>query len=125
MSSPKGCIGGLCSRALDFGGRSLEELVLAHALGWPTTRRRSIRPSGVLMLPVPEAGVLRAVEGRAEAAATPGVTGLAITIPLGQRVWPLPDADRYLGFIFAAGDTHDQVEQALGAARERLHVVIR
>jgi len=77
------------------------------------------------MLPVPRPGVLRAVEGRTEAAATPGLTGLSITIPLGQRVHPLPEGDRYLGFIFAEGDTQDQVEQTLGIARERLRVVIQ
>ncbi len=119
------CIGGLCSRALRFpGGTSLEEMVLAHALGWPVPGYRAGRPSGVLMLPVPRPGVLRAVEGQAEAAAIPGVTGLSITIPVGQRVRPLPDGDRYLGFIFAEGDTQDQVEQALADARDRLRVVI-
>ena len=119
------CIGGLCSRALRFpGDMSLEEMVLAHALGRPTPGRRRGAPSGVLMLPVPRPGVLRAVEGRAEAAAVPGVTGLSITVPVGQRVRPLPDGDRYLGFIFAEGETQDQVERTLGAARERLRVVI-
>ena len=120
------CIGGLCSRALRFpGGTSLEEMVLAHALGRPIPGRRAGRPSGVLMLPVPRPGVLRAVEGRSEAAAVPGVTGLSITIPVGQQVRPLPDGDRYLGFIFAEGDTQDRVEQALGAARDRLRVEIQ
>ena len=121
-------IGGLCSRALRFGGASLEELVLAHALGRPAPWRPDAgasRPSGVLMLPVPRPGVLVAVEGRAEAAATPGVTGLTITIPVGQQVRPLPEGDRYLGFIFAEGDTHQSVEGALRAARTRLRVVIR
>jgi len=119
------CIGGLCSRALRFpGDMSLEEMVLAHALGRPVPGHHGGRPSGVLMLPVPRPGVLRAVEGRAEAAAVPGVTGLSITVPVGQRVRPLPDGDRYLGFIFAEGETQDQVERTLGAARERLRVVI-
>jgi biotin carboxylase len=119
------CIGGLCSRALRFpGGMSLEEMVLAHALGRPTPGHRGGRPSGVLMLPVPRAGVLEAIEGRAEAAAIPGITALNMTIPLGQRVHPLPEGDRYLGFVFAEGDTQDEVEQALAAARERLRVVI-
>ena len=118
-------IGGLCSRLLRFGGASLEELVLAHALGRPIPTDHDRRPSGVLMLPVPRAGVLLAVEGRAEAAATPGVTGLTITIPVGQQVRPLPEGDRYLGFIFAEGDSHDRVEEALRAALARLRVVIR
>jgi biotin carboxylase len=120
------CIGGLCSRALRFpAGTSLEEMVLAHALGRPVPGHHGGRPSGVLMLPVPRPGVLRAVEGQAEAATTPGITGLSITIPVGQRVRPLPDGDRYLGFIFAEGDTQDRVERALSVARDRLRVVIQ
>ena len=119
-------IGGLCSRALSFpGGASLEEIVLANALGRRVPAPGGpARPSGVFMLPVPRPGVLRAVEGRAEALAVPGVTGLAITIPPGQRVRPLPDGDRYLGFIFASGDTPADVEQALTVASGRLRVII-
>ena len=120
-------IGGLCSRALRFpAGLSLEEMVLANALGvdpGPACHQPP-KPAGVFMLPVPRAGTLRAVEGRADAAAVPGITGLTITIPVGQRVRPLPDGDRYLGFVFAAADTHHDVERALAAARDRLHVVI-
>jgi biotin carboxylase len=119
-------IGGLCSRALRFpGGASLEEIVLANALGRPVPAPGGpARPSGVFMLPVPRPGVLRALEGRAEALAVPGVTGLTITIPPGQRVRPLPDGDRYLGFIFASGDTPADVEEALTAASGRLRVII-
>ncbi len=119
-------IGGLCSRALRFpGGVSLEEIVLANALGRPVPAATApVRPCGVFMLPVPRPGVLRAVEGRAGALAVPGITGLTITIPPGQRVRPLPDGDRYLGFIFAEGDTGPEVECALTAASERLRVII-
>jgi biotin carboxylase len=120
-------IGGLCSRALRFpGGQTLEELILANALGQPVLAagHQPDRPRGVFMLPVPHPGVLRAVEGRAAAAAVPGITGLTITIPVGQRVLPLPDGDRYLGFIFAEADTRQEVEQALTAAAGRLRVVI-
>jgi len=119
-------IGGLCSRALRFpGGASLEEIVLANALGRPVPAATGpVQPCGVFMLPVPRPGVLRAVEGRAAALAVPGITGLTITVPLGQRVRPLPDGDRYLGFIFAAGDSGPEVEHALTAASERLRVII-
>ena len=119
-------IGGLCSRALRFpGGASLEEIVLASALGRPIRATGGpARPCGVFMLPVPRAGILRAVEGRAGALAVPGITGLTITVPPGQRVRPLPDGDRYLGFIFAAADTGPEVEHALTAASERLRVII-
>jgi len=102
-------------------------LVLANALGQPAPAigHDPARPSGVFMLPVPRPGVLRAVHGRASAAAVPGITGLTITIPVGQRVLPLPDGDRYLGFIFAEAGTRHDVETALTAARGRLRVVIQ
>jgi biotin carboxylase len=120
-------IGGLCSRALQFpGGQSLEELILAGALGEPAPFRgqHTLRPSGVFMLPVPRAGVLRSVEGRADAEAVPGITGVTITITPGRPVLPLPDGDQYLGFVFAEADTPDEVEKALTIASQRLHAVI-
>jgi biotin carboxylase len=121
------CIGGLCSRALRFpGGQTLEELILASALGQPVpaASHDPARPAGVYMLPIPSPGVLRAVEGRDSAAAVPGITGLTITIPVGQQVRPLPDGDRYLGFIFAEAPTRNEVEQALTAAHDELRVII-
>ena len=121
-------IGGLCSRALRFpGGQTLEELVLACALGRPPPQagQRPGRPCGVFMLPVSRPGTLRAVHGRADAHAVPGITGLTITIPLGQRVCPLPDGDQYLGFIFAEAGTRQDVEKALTAASRKLRVVIQ
>jgi hypothetical protein len=120
-------IGGLCSRALQFpGGKSLEELILANALGEPAPScgQHISRPSGVFMLPVPRAGVLRSVEGRADAEAVRGITGVTITIPQGRRVLPLPEGDQYLGFVFAEADTPDEVEKALTIASQRLHAVI-
>ena len=120
-------IGGLCSRALRFpGGKSLEELILASALGQPIPvgAGQAPQPSGVFMLPVPRAGMLRAVEGRADAEAVPGITGVTITIPPDRRVRPLPDGDQYLGFIFAEAATPGDVEKALTAASQRLRAVI-
>ena len=118
-------IGGLCSRTLRFlDGVSLEEKVLANALGRPVSTPEVARPSGVLMLYPERPGTLRAVEGRSEAAAVPGITGLSITIAVGRRVRSLPEGDRYLGFIFAEGDTHEAVAAALHEARDRLRVVI-
>lgn len=120
-------IGGLCSRVLRFpGGQTLEELILASALGQPLppVSRNPAPAAGVYMLPVPHPGVLRAVHGRHSAAAVPGITGLTITIPAGRRVRPLPDGDQYLGFIFAQAGTRHEVEQALTTARDQLRVII-
>ena len=119
-------IGGLCSRALRFGaGVSLEELILRHATGAGIGGlSREKGASGVMMLPIRSEGVLRSVSGLAEARRVEGVTGLEITIPIGRRVVPLPDGDRYLGFVFARGDHPAQVEASLRAAQATLEVVI-
>lgn len=117
-------IGGLCSRALRFGlGISLEELLLRHALGRPLDRlRREPDASGVMMLPIPRAGILRGVDGKDEARDVDGIVGLRITMPEGTEVEPLPEGDRYLGFLFARGETTDDVEGALREAASRLDV---
>jgi biotin carboxylase len=120
-------IGGLCSRALRFGlGMSLEEVILRHALGLPLAGLvRESGASGVMMLPIPEAGTLVAVRGQAAARAVPGVAGLEITIPRGRPVVPLPEGDRYLGFVFARAATPDAVEAALREAHACLRLDIR
>jgi hypothetical protein len=119
-------IGGLCSRALRFGaGVSLEEVILRHALGRPldgTVRERSA--AGVMMLPIPAAGVLRSVGGRDRARAVAGVDGLELTVLPGREVRPLPEGDRYLGFLFARGPTPEAVEASLREAHACLDVVI-
>jgi biotin carboxylase len=119
-------IGGLCSRSLRFGlGISLEEVILRHALGLPLDHlHREELASGVMMLPIPRAGVLREVRGQDEARAVPGVAGLEISIAAGRPVRPLPEGDRYLGFLFAKADTPERVEAALREAHARLEVEI-
>jgi formate-dependent phosphoribosylglycinamide formyltransferase (GAR transformylase) len=119
-------IGGLCSRTLRFGdGRSLEELLLRHALGLETERLgRETCAAGVMMIPIPKAGILRQVTGREEACRVDGIEDIKITIPLGQEVVPLPEGSRYLGFIFARDSTPAQVELALREAHRRLTFVI-
>ncbi len=119
-------IGGLCSRALRFGvGISLEELILRHALDLPPRHRgRPWRASGVMMIPIGGRGVLEAVKGQDEALAVPGVLGLSVTIPLGSAVEPLPEGGRYLGFLFASGESPAEVEQALRIAHSCLEVIL-
>ena len=115
-------IGGLCGRTLRFGvGVSLEELIVRHALRLPIeSLGRERLPAGVMMLPIPRAGRLRAVEGLARARALPGIEDITITIPLGQPVVPLPEGHRYLGFAFARAETPAAVETALRSANAAL-----
>ena len=119
-------IGGLCSRALRFSaGVSLEQLILRHALGLGADdlARESVA-AGVMMIPLPRAGTLVEVGGQAQARAVEGVDGLQITIPRGRPVVPLPEGDRYLGFLFARGLTAAAVERSLREAHARLRVRI-
>jgi biotin carboxylase len=120
-------IGGLCARALRFGaGTSLEELVVAHAMGLPLASiRRESRASGVMMLPIPRRGILHGVSGVDAARAVPGVEEVAITIPEGREVVPLPEGDAYLGFLFARGETPGAVEASLREGHRRLGFDIR
>jgi len=53
-----------------------------------------------------------------------GIAGLQISIAPGRRVEPLPEGDRYLGFIFAKAATPEEVEAALREAHARIEVVI-
>jgi hypothetical protein len=77
-----------------------------------------------MMLPIPRAGRLRKVRGQDEACAVPGIAGLEISIGRDRPVRPLPEGDRYLGFLFARGETPAQVERALRAAHKRLEIDI-
>src|SRR5215212_2894813 len=115
-----------CSSSRRFGiGVSLEELILRHALGLPLgDLRREAVASGVMMLPIPRAGVLREVRGQDDARAVPGIAGLEISIGRGRPVRPLPEGDRYLGFLFARGETPAEVEHALRTAHARLEIDI-
>jgi biotin carboxylase len=119
-------IGGLCGRVLNFGaGVALEDLILRHALGLPLdTTARDSQSAGVMMIPTPRAGILRSVDGVEAARAIPGIDDVTISIPLGQTVTPPPEGTRYLGFIFARGDTPDDAEAALRQAHECLDIVI-
>tara|TARA_Y100001934_G_scaffold257277_1_gene326227 strand:- start:90 stop:1334 length:1245 start_codon:yes stop_codon:yes gene_type:complete len=110
-------IGGLCSRVLTFGaGVSLEELVLRHALSLPIeSLERESQAAGVMMLPVPGEipGRLNAVAGIDRARSVPHILDVTLSIPLGERIVPLPEGNRYLGFIFARAESPLAVEQAL------------
>jgi hypothetical protein len=108
----------MCSRTLQFGSdASLEELILRQACGMPIeSLSRAGRAGGVMMIPIPGEGLLRGVSGEEAARAVPGVEDVQITARPGYVIEPLPEGDSYLGFIFARGETPDQVEAALREA---------
>ena len=119
-------IGGLCARTLRFGaGISLEELIIRHAIGMEVeSLQRERQPAGVMMIPIPHAGILQEVRGKSDAERVSGIEEITISIPIGQKVLPLPEGASYLGFIFARGNTPESVEAALREAHHRLTFVI-
>jgi biotin carboxylase len=118
-------IGGLCSQTLRFAHNadvSLEEIILRQALGLEIgALERESRSGGVMMIPIPGAGLLRRVAGVEEAKAVIGIEDVPITAKLNYPLVPLPEGESYLGFIFARGDTPAEVEAALRAAHACLH----
>jgi biotin carboxylase len=107
-------IGGLCPRVVPLAlGVELEDLILGAALGAPPPPLRQQQAAGVMMMPIPRPGTLAAIDGLETARAVVGVTSVEISIGTGQRLVPLPEGNRYLGFIFAAGSTPEAVEKAL------------
>src|SRR5213083_1798748 len=107
-------IGGLCSTVLEFGsGMCLEELILRQAIGDEITSiEREGYAAGVMMIPIPTAGMLKAVYGVDDALTVPQITGVEITAKLHHPLVPLPEGASYLGFIFARGDSPAEVETA-------------
>lgn len=120
-------IGGLCSTILEFGsGMCLEELILRHAIGEEITMiEREQSAAGVMMIPIPAAGILKGVHGVEDALQVPLITGIEITAKLNYSLIPLPEGASYLGFIFARGETPAEVEKAIRQAHARLRFDIR
>ena len=120
-------IGGLCSTILEFGsGMCLEELILRHAIGEEITAiERDGHAAGVMMIPIPAAGILKGVHGVEEALQVLLITGIEITAKLNYALVPLPEGASYLGFIFARGDTPAEVEEAIRKAHKLLKFDVR
>jgi biotin carboxylase len=121
-------IGGLCARALRFAPNvasqtiGLEELLLRHALGLPGSDwPREQSASGVMMIPVPKSGILEKIEGEDAARNTPGISALEITARLHDYIAAWPEGSSYLGFLFATGNSAEEVEEAIRAAHAKLH----
>jgi formate-dependent phosphoribosylglycinamide formyltransferase (GAR transformylase) len=137
-------IGGLCARALRFvhargcaqGSRgamepprvdqdpdivSLDALLLRHAIGEDVRGlTRETRASGVMMIPIPRAGVYRGADGVDAARAVDGIRDVLITAKPDQHLVPLPEGASYLGFLFASAATSPGVVASLHLAHDAL-----
>ena len=77
-----------------------------------------------MMIPIPAPGVLRRVTGIEAARGIAGIEDVIVSIPLGETLVPVPEGNKYLGFIFARGDTPEAVEAALRTAHGQLEFTI-
>lgn len=117
-------IGGQCAQLLKQGsGYGLEELVISQAIGKPLPTQTTDSAAGVLMIPIPKAGVLRRIEGLSAARKVEHIVDVEIYVREGYELVPLPEGAAYLGFIFAKAPTPAQVEAALRKAHEQLSFV--
>jgi hypothetical protein len=104
---------------------SLEEVILRSALRLPLPAfEREAAAAGVLMIPIPRAGVLEKVRGVDRARRVRGIVEVTISAHAGQRLVPLPEGSRYLGFVFSRGQTPDEAEAALREAHRELEFQI-
>lgn len=123
--APRG-IGGLCGRVLASTlGMTSAEIVLRHALGLPLSQLSQGAAAGVMMIPIPAAGIFRGVDGTDAARATPDITSIDITAQPGQLVAPPPEGAGYLGFLFSRAATPAAAEAALRDAHAKLAVHIQ
>jgi hypothetical protein len=60
------------------------------------------------------------VEGVERARAVPGIEDVMVTAKAGQLLVPLPEGSSYLGFLFARGNSAQEVELALRRSHAEL-----
>jgi biotin carboxylase len=114
-------IGGLCARVLP----GLEDLILRHAAGVDAGDIAMSTPAaGVMMIPIPRAGIYVDVEGLERARSQPGIEEVIVTAKQGQKLVPLPEGASYLGFIFARAETPAAVEESLRGSHRQLQFEI-
>ena len=118
-------IGGRCSAVLRFGEQgevTLEELLLAQALGLERSGggQPAADASAVMMIPVPRPGVLKQITGLEQARLVPWIDDVVITAHPGDTLVPLPEGNRYPGFIFARAADAATAVQAVRQAHALL-----
>jgi hypothetical protein len=106
-------------------GMTSAEIVLRHAVGLPLPALSHDTAAGVMMIPIPAAGIFHGIGGLEAARAVPDISGIEITAHPGQLVAPPPAGATYLGFIFCRAATPAQAEAALRAAHAALAVNIQ
>ena len=118
-------IGGDCGKLFQLATNcGLEEFVLARSCGQPIEPIKFTDAAGVLMIPVPESGIVRRVEGLSDAMEIEHVLEVRMDVRTGERLVEWPEGDKYPGFIFAKASTPQEVERALRQSHSMLNIVV-
>jgi len=120
-------IGGDCGRTLDDsenGGFNIEELAISLAINQQVEPKPIKGSRGVMMIPIPGAGILNRVDGLQQARQIKNVTKVDIIIATGHELVPTPEGEQYPGYIFARAETPQQVIEALQTAHDQLKFII-
>jgi cysteine synthase A len=105
---------------LATGVELLEQQLRVAAVLPPDLAPLDTGHAGIAFLLAPHLGVLRAVDGVADAEAVPGVAGVTVTAEVGATVRPPVNAYDRLGYVIARGATPEEVDAALTAALDRI-----
>lgn len=117
-------IGGECARLFElvtnFG---LEEYILNRATNRKFQSIKFRQAAGILMVPVPNSGIVRRIEGVTQAQGVKHILDVKIDIRAGSKLTTWPEGDKYPGFIFAKAKTPELVEKALRKSHSCLNIV--
>lgn len=114
-------IGGDCGQVFNTGQNlSVEEIAITLSIGKDIETEPMGKATGVMMIPIKKAGLLRQVEGIEEARNVTYIDKVDIIMSYGHELVPLPEGNQYLGYIFASAKTSQQVIDALKVAYSKL-----
>jgi biotin carboxylase len=116
-------IGGDCARMLDNENFNIEELAILLAINQPIEVKMPEQARGVMMIPIKKPGLLRRVEGLLQARKIEYIDSIDIAISEGHELIPLPEGNQYLGYIFASGDSAEEVTAAIRKAYTHLDFI--
>lgn len=117
-------IGGQCAQLLEYSlGKSLEEVIIQLMCMQDLALTSNDEYAGVLMIPIPQKGLLKRIEGTTEAQKVRHITSVELFIQPGYELVPLPYGSSYLGFIFARSKSFDTTLEALKQAHSKLRFI--
>jgi hypothetical protein len=76
------------------------------------------------MLPVPDSGMVRRVEGIGAARAVPGIVQVEVDIHTGDVLTAWPEGGSYPGFLFSRAGSAEDAETALRRAHQEIRIVL-